>query len=74
MAKKVEEKKVEVKAAAEKKYEVIQDFKDLEDGNKVYLKGDRFPKPANKSVDEERLEQLLSKDNKQGRAVIKEIN
>lgn len=74
MAKKEETKVEKEKVAVEKKYEVIQDFKDLQDGNKVYFIGDRYPKPANKIVDEERLEQLLSKDNRQNRAVIKEIN
>lgn len=54
------------------KYIVVQDFKDLEDGNKVYTKGDVYPSPANKKVDKKRIDQLLSSKNKQGRAVIKE--
>lgn len=62
-------------AAKKKKtsYEVIRDFTDLQDGNKVYRKGDTFPKPANKKIDSERLEGLLQGDNKQGRPVIKEV-
>ncbi|VXC08292.1 conserved hypothetical protein [Bacillus sp. 349Y] len=62
-------------AAKKKKtsYEVIRDFTDLQDGNKVYRKGDTFPRPANKKIDEERLDGLLAGDNKQGRPVIKEV-
>jgi hypothetical protein len=56
-----------------RKFEVIQDFKDLEDKNKVYSKGDRYPYPANRKIDDERLEELLSSKNKQGRPVIKEV-
>lgn len=55
------------------KYIVTQDFKDLEDGNKVYAKGDVYPSPANKKVDKKRIDQLLSSKNKQGRPVIKEV-
>lgn len=55
------------------KYEAIQDFVDLEDGGKVYFAGDRYPSPANKKIPEERLESLLSKNNKRKSAVIKEI-
>jgi len=54
------------------KYEVINDFKDLQDNDKIYLKGDRFPKPANKKVSEDRIQELLSDKNKQGKPVIKE--
>lgn len=55
-----------------RKFEVIEDFKDLQDKNKLYFKGDTFPRPANKKVDDERLEELLTNTNKQGRPVIKE--
>ncbi|GKU81200.1 hypothetical protein [Niallia sp. NCCP-28] len=54
------------------KYEVIQDFKDLQDNNKIYRKGDSFPHPTNKKIEPERLEELLSDKNKQGRPVIQE--
>ena len=57
----------------ETKYIVVQDFKDLEDKNKVYAKGDTYPNPANKKVDKKRIDQLLSSKNKQGRPVIKEV-
>ncbi len=55
------------------KYEVIHDFTDLQDDDKVYFKGDLFPDPVNKRIKKERINELLSKKNKQGRAVIKEI-
>ncbi|MBT2718328.1 hypothetical protein [Bacillus sp. ISL-57] len=56
-----------------KKYQVTVDFKDLQDKDKIYRKGDSFPKPGNKKVEEERLEELLSSENKLGKPVIKEI-
>jgi hypothetical protein len=59
--------------AKSKKYQVIEDFKDLQDKGKIYRKNDPFPKPANKKVDEDRLEELLSSENNQKRPVIKEI-
>jgi hypothetical protein len=49
------------------------DFKDLQDKGKIYRKGDTFPKPGNKKVEKERLEELLSTENKPGKPVIKEI-
>jgi hypothetical protein len=49
------------------------DFKDLQDKGKIYRKGDAFPKPANKKVEAERLEELLSSENKFKKPVIKEI-
>lgn len=55
------------------KYEVIHDFTDLEDDRKVYTAGKRYPNPVNKEVPEERIKQLLSKNNNQKRPVIKEI-
>ena len=39
-------------AKKETKYIVVQDFKDLEDKNKVYSKGDVYPNPANKKIEE----------------------
>lgn len=55
------------------KYEAIEDFRDLQDDGKVYFAGDRYPNPANKKISEERLNELLSKDNKRNKPVIKEI-
>lgn len=60
-------------AAKKKKYIVVEDFKDLQDKNKVYVKGETYPNPANKKVDNERLKALLSSNNRQGRPVIKEV-
>ncbi|AJI23884.1 hypothetical protein H8R29_11365 [Priestia megaterium] len=59
--------------ASNRKFEVIEDFKDLQDKNKIYRKGDWYPKPANKNINDERLEELLTNKNKQGRPVIKEL-
>lgn len=55
------------------KYEVVQKFKDVQDNGKVYQKGDRYPKPLNKKVSEERLNELASTSNKLGQPVIKVI-
>ena len=55
------------------KYVAIEDFKDLQDGNKVYAVGDTYPNPANKKISDDRIKQLLGKNNRQGRAVIKEV-
>lgn len=57
---------------AKPKYEALFAFKDVEEG-KVYQKGERYPKPANKKVSEERLNELLSSENKLGKPVIKEV-
>lgn len=53
------------------KYESIIDWKDLEDNDKIYRLGKPFPKPANKNIPKERLEELLSDKNKLGQPVIK---
>ena len=58
---------------AKKKYEVLQKFVDLQDKKKVYNVWDSFPKPANKKVTEERINELSSENNKRGKALIKEI-
>ncbi|NMH72778.1 hypothetical protein HF078_06820 [Bacillus sp. RO2] len=54
------------------KYVVIHDFKDLEDNNTVYIKGDIFPRRADANPSQERLQKLLSKNNKIGKPLIKE--
>ncbi|WP_102707017.1 hypothetical protein [Terribacillus saccharophilus] len=56
-----------------RKFVAVQDFKDLQDNGKVYLKGDSFPKPVNKNVSDERLQELLTAVNNQNRSVIKEV-
>lgn len=55
------------------KYEVIKNFVDSEDKNKKYQVGDSYPNPANKKVNEQRVSELLSADNKLGYAVIKPV-
>lgn len=59
--------------AKKKRFEVIHDFTDLQDAGKVYRKGDRYPKPANKKVKDERIEELQGNNNKLGKPVIKEV-
>lgn len=54
-----------------KKYVAIRDFKDLQDGGYVYIKGDPYPREG-KYVSEERIQELLSNKNKMGKPVIKE--
>ena len=53
------------------KYIVLNDFTDLKDKKKVYRKGDRYPKPANKKISENRINQLSSDKNKLGAPLIK---
>lgn len=53
-------------------YMVICDFKDLEDGGFIYLKGDTYPRKSNKKVTIERINELLSTNNKIGKQLIKE--
>ncbi|WP_100373074.1 hypothetical protein [Bacillus sp. FJAT-45037] len=55
-------------------YEVLEDFKDLKDKNKIYRKGDTYPKPVNKKISEARLEELSSANNKLGAPLIKKLN
>ena len=55
-----------------KTYVVVHDFKDLRDGNIVYIKGDIYPRKADAVVDEERVKELSSTKNKIGRVLIKE--
>jgi hypothetical protein len=55
------------------KYEAIINFKDGQDSGKLYKKGERYPKPANKKLEDERIEELLSSNNKVGKPVIKVI-
>jgi hypothetical protein len=59
------------KKSKKDKYVVVHYFIDLQDKNKEYNEGDSFPKPANKKVTSERLAELSSANNKQGRPLIK---
>ena len=56
----------------EKKYVVIRDFKDLKDNNTIYIKGDIYPRRADTVIEEERIQELMSTDNKIGKQLIKE--
>ena len=53
-------------------YVVIHDFKDLQDNNTVYIAGDIYPRRAESDPDEERIQELLSSNNKIGKPLIKE--
>lgn len=55
------------------KYKVLRDFKDLQDGDKVYRKDSFYPRPANKKVSEKRIKELTSTSNKLGKKAIEEI-
>lgn len=54
------------------KYEVINNFKDLEDNNHLYLKGDIYPReglePSNK-----RIKELSTEKNKIGKKLIQKV-
>lgn len=54
------------------KYTVVTDFKDLQDNKKLYKKGDRYPKPVNKKISKERLEELSTKNNAKNTIFISE--
>lgn len=53
-------------------YRVIAHFCDLQDANHAYQKGDIFPREGNK-VSDERLKELESEKNKQGRPLIEYV-
>lgn len=53
-------------------YEVIHYFTDLQDFNHPYKVGDKFPR-LGVNVTEDRLKELSSKNNKQGKPLIKKI-
>lgn len=59
-------------AAKEANYIVMHDFKDLQDKNKIYRAGDVYPSPANKKVSEKRLNELKTKNNRNGIQYIRE--
>lgn len=43
-----------------KKYIVTSDFRDGQDNGKMYSKDDTFPKPANKKIEDDRIQFLVS--------------
>ncbi|MDE5054901.1 hypothetical protein NDK25_22050 [Niallia taxi] len=55
-----------------KKYVVVHDFKDLKDGNTIYIKGDIYPRRADAVVEEDRINELASIKNNIGKVLIKE--
>lgn len=68
-----EKKKAPAKKPAPKiSYQVVKEFRDLKDDNHIYLVGDEYPRKG-KRPSQERLDELLGSDNKQGRPVIEKI-
>jgi len=61
-----------VEETAERKYVVVHDFRDLNDRNTIYIKGDIFPRRADAIVNEDRIKELSSTKNKLGRVLIQE--
>ncbi|EHP0515339.1 hypothetical protein O0I26_05765 [Staphylococcus pseudintermedius] len=56
------------------KYEVLHDFVDSQDNDKLYKKGQFYPRPPNKKVDEERIMELSTLDNRRKLKVIKPVD
>ncbi|MFK3938943.1 hypothetical protein ACI2JA_15695 [Alkalihalobacillus sp. NPDC078783] len=54
-------------------YVVLEDFTDVKDKRKIYRKGDKYPRPANKIIDQKRLDQLASDKNRIGAPLIKKV-
>lgn len=53
------------------KYKVIKRFRDLRDNNHIYNVGDKYPLKGR--VNKERVDELMSNENKIGAPVIKEV-
>lgn len=53
-------------------YKVIHSFTDLQDSNHLYKVGDKFPR-LELNVSEQRIRELASVNNKQGRALIEKV-
>lgn len=57
----------------ESKYIVVADFKDLKDGNHVYIKGDKYPRENSENKPTAaRIKELASIKNKMKKVLIKE--
>lgn len=56
------------------KYRVIESFGDLQDNGKSYKAGDGYPRPANKKVSKERIEELSTIKNVAGRPFIEKVS
>ncbi|HWL12279.1 MAG TPA: hypothetical protein VNQ57_04760 [Ureibacillus sp.] len=53
------------------KYQVIKSFRDLQDDNHIYKVGHKYPRKGR--VNKERVEELMSNDNKIGEPLIAEV-
>lgn len=53
------------------KYVVVKDFKDLQDNNHIYRKGDKYPHKGR--VKKERIEELSTTKNIRKEVLIKEV-
>ena len=51
-------------------FNVIKDFKDLEDNDFIYQENDTYPRVQNKKVDKERIEALSTSNNKRKEVLI----
>ncbi|MDR4318388.1 hypothetical protein FOC77_03795 [Niallia circulans] len=56
----------------EKKYDVVFDFKDLKDNDRIYIKNDPYPAEGAKKPTPKRIKELSSTKNKMNRVLIKE--
>lgn len=57
------------------KYEVVEDFIDLEDNNHKYSKNDEYPHKDKKieDISKERIKALSTKNNKRNKVLIKAV-
>ena len=55
------------------KYIVVKYFTDLKDGSHAYNVGDEFPREG-VTVNKKRLNELMSRNNRQGTPLIKKVN
>lgn len=53
------------------KYKVIKKFRDLQDNDHIYNVGDKYPRKGR--VNKERLEELMSNENKIGEPLVVEV-
>ena len=55
------------------KYKVVTDFHDSQDENRLYEQGNSYPKPVNKKISDERIEELSTKKNKHKKIFIEKV-
>lgn len=53
------------------KYKVIKKFRDLQDNDHIYNVGDKYPRKGR--VNKERVEELMSNENKIGEPLVVEV-